>query len=150
MMYRILLVEDTLSDAELVKEALLDAKMKHTLTIVHNGEEAVELLKNTDTRPHIILLDLNLPRKSGIEVLEEIRRDSDPSIKTIPVIVLTNSRSTKDVDNAYSTGCNAYINKPLSYEDLLATMQATHNFWFKYATLPSELPERHSDLPEET
>jgi len=134
----ILLVEDTLSDAELIKEAFLDSGIQHHLELVTDGEKALSLLKDGKIRPHLVLLDLNLQRKSGLEVLQEIRRDPDPFLCITPVIILTNSRSRKDVLKAYTNGCNAYIRKPIGFENLLDALQHTERFWFHCAVLPEE------------
>lgn len=130
----ILLVEDNSRDANLVKEALKDSHIDHVLEVVSDGEAAMQLLYSAEFRPHIILLDLNLPKKPGIEVLKEIKRDS--SLRPIPVIVLTNSRSEDDVVLAYASHCNAYVRKPLGFEGLLDTINRIGLFWFASATLP--------------
>jgi CheY-like chemotaxis protein len=130
----ILLVEDNSRDAKLVKEALKDSLLDHVLHVVSDGEAALRLLYSAEFRPHIILLDLNLPKKTGIEVLKEIKRDS--SLRPIPVIVLTNSRSEDDVVLAYASYCNAYVRKPLGFDGLLDTINRIGQFWFVSATLP--------------
>ncbi len=130
----ILLVEDNNNDVRLVQEALKDSKIEHTLQVATDGEMAMQLLYSTEFRPHIILLDLNLPKKTGIEVLKEIKRDS--SLRPIPVIVFTNSRSEDDVVLAYASYCNAYVRKPLGFEGLLEILNRIGQFWFSTATLP--------------
>lgn len=130
----ILLVEDNSNDARLVREALKDSRIEHVLEVVTDGDAAMQLLYSADFRPHIILLDLNLPKKTGIEVLKEIKRDS--SLRPIPVIVLTNSRSEDDVVLAYASYCNAYVRKPLGFDGLLDTINRIGQFWFVSATLP--------------
>lgn len=139
MEVNILLVEDTFSDAELIKEAFLDSGIQHRLELATDGEEAIRLLKDGKVKPHLVLLDLNLPRKSGLEVLREIRRDPDPFLCVTPIIVLTNSRSHKDVLKAYTNGCNAYIRKPIGFENLTDTLQRTEHFWFDCAILPESV-----------
>jgi two-component system, chemotaxis family, response regulator Rcp1 len=130
----ILLVEDNRTDAELIAEALKDSQIQHHLELASDGEQAMEYLYREDYKPHLVLLDLNLPKKSGLEVLKEIRRD--PFLRPTPVIILTNSRSQDDVVRSYSSFCNAYIRKPLGFEGLLATIRSTGRFWFGTATLP--------------
>ncbi len=130
----ILLVEDNRRDAHLVREALKDSCIDHVLEVVTDGDAAMQLLYSAEFRPHIILLDLNLPKKTGIEVLKEIKRDS--SLRPIPVIVLTNSRSEDDVVLAYASYCNAYVRKPLGFDGLLDTINRIGQFWFVSATLP--------------
>jgi chemotaxis family two-component system response regulator Rcp1 len=136
MEVHILLVEDNPRDALLIEEALKDTKFPHVLRVATDGDEALQLLYSAEFRPHFILLDLNLPRKSGIEVLREIKKD--PSFRPIPVLILTNSRSEDDVILAYASYCNAYIRKPLGYDDLLETMTSIGQFWAKTSTLPSQ------------
>jgi CheY-like chemotaxis protein len=145
MLATILLVEDTLSDAELIKEALKEAVPHHHLDTVTDGEAALKFLQATSNRPHLILLDLNLPKKGGLEVLREIRYDTDPSLSTTPVIILTNSKSKKDVFNAYNSGCNAYLRKPISFEGLTDLLQTLGRFWFDCAILPE--PTKEMDTP---
>ncbi len=147
----ILLIEDTISDAELIKEAFLDSKIRHKLNLVTDGEKALRTLRELKEKPHLVLLDLNLPKKSGIEVLQEIRQDQDPFLSAVPVIILTNSRSQRDVLTAYTHGCNAYIRKPLRFEDLVTTIRNTGRFWFNCALVPEDvrkdIPPISSDFP---
>lgn len=135
----ILLVEDTVSDAELIREAFRDSNIQHKIDLVTDGEAALQLLKTVEDKPHLVLLDLNLPKKSGLEVLREIRHDPDPFLSIVPVIILTNSRSRKDVLKAYTNGCNAYIQKPIGFERLVATIKQTERFWFNHAIMPEEV-----------
>ena len=130
----ILLVEDNSQDARLVLEALKDSKIEHVLQVATDGEAAMQLLYSEKFRPHIILLDLNLPKKTGIEVLKEIKRNY--SLRPIPVIVFTNSRSEDDVVLAYASHCNAYVRKPLGFDNLLDTLNRIGDFWFGFAALP--------------
>lgn len=132
----ILLVEDNSRDATLVQEALKDASICHKLLIASDGEEALLVLQAAEFRPHIILLDLNLPKKSGLELLKEIKKDS--SLRPIPVIVLTNSNSEDDVVLAYASYCNAYVRKPLGFDGLLETVKNLGQFWFHTAKLPKQ------------
>lgn len=136
---RILLVEDAVSDAELIKEAFQDSGINHQIDLVMDGEEALDLLRRLDKKPHIVILDLNLPKKSGLEVLKEIREDADISLRVTPVIILTNSRSQKDVLNAYAGGCNAYIRKPIGFDSIVEAIQRTGLFWFDCALVPENV-----------
>lgn len=134
----ILLVEDNRTDAELVAEALKDSGLPHRLDIATDGVEALEVLKTEQDKPHIVLLDLNLPKKSGIEVLAEIKRD--PNIRAIPVVILTNSESRVDVVRCYDNHCTSYIRKPLLFGDWVATLNCLTHFLLRVATLPQESP----------
>lgn len=136
----ILLVEDNQRDATLIKEALKESSLAHcTVDVATDGELAIQMLHASEVRPNLIFLDLNLPKKSGLEVLKEIKRDS--SFRPIPVIVLTNSRSEDDVVLAYSSYCNAYVRKPLGFDALLKAIESIKQFWLDTATLPKQGPE---------
>lgn len=135
----ILLVEDTVSDAELIREAFRDSEFQHRIDLVTDGEEALRLLREVEEKPHLILLDLNLPKKNGLEVLREIRKDPDPFLSIVPVVVLTNSRSRQDALSAYIQGCNAFIRKPMGFERLVEVVQSTGRFWFNCALVPEEV-----------
>jgi len=141
----ILLVEDSRTDAELIAEALKDSKLPHRLELATDGTTALEVLAK-GVKPHLIFLDLNLPKKSGLEVLREIRQDSN--LCTIPVIILTNSESKKDVAQCYESFCTSYIRKPLHFEDWVSTLNCVSHFLFRVATLPHEspLPKRRGCL----
>lgn len=132
----ILLVEDNSSDVILIQEALKDAAIPHVLRVAVDGDEALQILYSADFRPHIVLLDLNLPKKSGLEVLKEVKKD--PSFRPIPVLILTNSKSEDDVILAYASYCNAYVRKPLGFEGLLKTVASIGQFWFETSTLPKQ------------
>src|SRR5512142_2097053 len=131
----ILLIEDNMHDVVLIKEALSECPFPGGLAIVSDGEAALDYLRSDRPKPSIILLDLNLPRMSGLELLIELKQD--PNLKVIPVIVLTNSRSEDDVISAYAAYCNAYVRKPLGYEKLLDVISSTKLFWLDSATLPN-------------
>lgn len=141
----ILLVEDDHLSVELAREALKDSGIPHNLTVVSDGETAIHYVRKA--KPQFILLDLNLPKKNGLEVLKEIK--SDPNLRWIPTIMLTNSRSQEDVLKAYHNYCNAYVRKPLGFDMLVETIKATGKFWFDIATLPEEpsLPPPSSNPP---
>jgi two-component system response regulator len=135
----ILLVEDSPSDAALTKEALEVGKIANNLNRVVDGVEAMEYLRRQGTfakapRPDLIMLDLNLPRKDGREVLRELK--GDPSLRTIPVIVLTTSRSDKDVLQSYELNANCYITKPVDFQHFIDVVKSIENFWLSVVTLP--------------
>ena len=137
----ILMVEDNLADVELTRIALRRAKveLKDRLSVVGDGEEAMLFLRREGKhagarRPDIILLDLNLPGKSGREVLAEIKQD--PDLCTIPVVILTSSDAEADILRSYKLHANAYVKKPLGLQQLDTIVQTLHSFWFTVVTLP--------------
>jgi chemotaxis family two-component system response regulator Rcp1 len=148
----ILLVEDNPGDAELTAEALRDGKIWNILRLVEDGEAAIRFLRRegeytSAPRPDLILLDLNLPRKSGREVLAEIKTDED--LKQIPVIALTTSAAEEDVLRAYSLNVNCYITKPVDFDQFARVVQAIEEFWFTVVKLPS-IPARPSNSPRDS
>ena len=139
----ILLVEDSPSDVLLTREALQTAKVLNNLHVVEDGVEAVAFLRRQGRyaaapRPHLILLDLNLPRKNGREVLAEIK--GDPVLRLIPVVVLTTSKSEEDVLHAYGLHANCYVTKPVDFGSFAAVIRSIERFWFTVVTLPEEAP----------
>ncbi len=135
----ILLIEDSPSDIALTIEALKAGKVANTLNCVEDGIEAMTYLKRQGkyknaTRPDLIMLDLNLPRKDGREVLSELK--SDPSLKIIPVIVLTTSRSDQDILRSYELNANCYITKPVDFKFFIDVVKSIENFWLTIVTLP--------------
>ena len=137
----ILLVEDSPSDAELTVEALRDAKVVNHLSIVEDGVQAMEYVRRQGQfsrapRPDLILLDLNLPRKDGREVLSELK--ADPELKMIPVVVLTTSNADQDVVQAYTLCANCYITKPVDFKQFLVVVRSIEDFWLTVVTLPHE------------
>jgi len=137
----ILMVEDSPSDAQLTVEALHAAKIANRLSHVEDGVEALRFLRREGPyadapRPDLILLDLNLPRKDGREVLDELKRD--PDLRVIPVVVLTTSRSEQDVLRSYQLHANCYITKPVDFTQFMAVVKAIENFWLSVVTLPQE------------
>jgi two-component system response regulator len=135
----ILLVEDSPSDAALTQEALENGKITNNLHRVADGVEAMEFLRREGRfadapRPDLIMLDLNLPRKDGREVLRELK--GDPSLRIIPVIVLTTSRSDKDVLESYHLNANCYITKPVDFQQFIDVVKSVENFWLSVVTLP--------------
>jgi len=136
----ILLVEDNLADARLVSEALRETGGGCQLRHVADGVEALAFLRrqgahNGAARPDLILLDLNLPRKSGREVLAEIK--ADDTLKRIPVVVLTSSQSDEDVLSVYTLNANCYVPKPADLDRFLEAIRSIEQFWFKTARLPA-------------
>jgi len=135
----ILLVEDSPSDVRLTREALKEAKVLNTLHVVQDGVAAMDFLRKQGeyagrTSPDLILLDLNLPRKDGREVLAEIKQDDD--LKRIPVVVLTTSRAEEDVVRSYNFHANAYVTKPVDLTQFLEVIRAIEAFWLAVVTLP--------------
>jgi chemotaxis family two-component system response regulator Rcp1 len=138
---RILLVEDNPGDIRLTQEALKESNMDILLDVVSDGEQAIDFLmkknKYVDAiRPHIILLDLNLPKKNGIEILKEIK--AHDSLKKIPVIVLTTSDADHDISKAYSLNANCYILKPVDFDDFAKVIRLVETFWFNTVKLSIE------------
>jgi two-component system, chemotaxis family, response regulator Rcp1 len=137
----ILLVEDNPGDARLAWEAIREARVPNNLRWVTDGVEAISFLRREGRfcdvqRPDLILLDLNLPRKDGREVLAEIK--SDERFRCIPVVVLTTSQADEDVVNAYHLNANCYISKPVGLEEFLKVVNAIENFWLTVVKLPPE------------
>ena len=135
----ILLVEDSPTDVLLAKEALEYSKIVNNLHVVPDGVEAMAFLRKEGkykdvARPGLILLDLNLPKKDGREVLAEIK--SDEELKRIPVVVLTTSKSEVDILKAYGLHANCYIVKPVDFEKFAELVRSIENFWFSVVTLP--------------
>lgn len=136
---RILLVEDNVADADLARELLEETGVECVLETVRDGEEATELIQDRrempDLLPNLILLDLNLPRKDGREVLQELK--SDALLRRIPVVVLTTSSSQLDVAQAYELQANAYVTKPMDLDAFSRTIEALAAFWLEFARLPA-------------
>ena len=137
----ILMVEDSPSDAQLTVEALHAAKIANRLSHVEDGVEAMRFLRRQGPyadapRPDLILLDLNLPRMDGREVLDELKRDLN--LKVIPVVVLTTSRSEQDVLRSYQLHANCYIIKPVDFTQFMGVVKAIEHFWLTVVTLPGE------------
>jgi chemotaxis family two-component system response regulator Rcp1 len=135
----VLLVEDSPGDVRLTREALQDAKVHISLHVATDGIEAMAFLERTGTyanapRPDLILLDLNLPRKDGREVLKEIKES--PSLRIIPVVILTTSSSDVDVLQSYYLHANCYISKPVDLDGFLKVVQSIDNFWLSVVKLP--------------
>jgi two-component system, chemotaxis family, response regulator Rcp1 len=135
---KILLVEDSPSDVRLIREALKEAPIPVQVLVAHDGVEAMEYLHQSELglviRPDLVLLDLNLPRKNGREVLAEIK--GSPNLRQIPVLVMTSSRSDDDIEQAYALNANCYITKPSDLEEFVDVVRSIESFWFLTATLP--------------
>ncbi|NMF62011.1 response regulator [Brasilonema octagenarum UFV-E1] len=141
MPIEILLVEDNPGDVRLTQIALEDSKISVNLNVVVDGVEAIAFLRKQENytqvpTPNIILLDLNLPRKDGREVLEEIK--ADHTLKRIPVVVLTTSRAEEDVLKAYNLCANCYVTKPVDFDQFVKIVHSIENFWFTVVKLPPE------------
>ena len=139
-MTRVLLVEDNEADVRLTREALREAAENVRLSAVADGDLALAYLRREGgyadvPRPDLVLLDLNLPRKNGLEVLEEMR--ADEHLRSIPVIVLTSSAARQDVDACYARGANAFVAKPLELDEFMDLIGAIRGFWLEVAQLPS-------------
>lgn len=136
---QMLLVEDNLGDIRLTKETLRDAKVMVNLHVVGDGVEAMAFLRKESKhanapRPDLVLLDLNLPKKDGREVLGEIKQD--PDLRRIPVVVLTISSAEEDILKSYNLHANAYVTKPLNLEQFAKIVKAIEDFWFTVVKLP--------------
>ena len=137
----ILLVEDNPGDIRLTQEGLKEGKIFNNLSVVEDGIEALAFLRHEGKyadapRPDLILLDLNLPRKDGREVLQEIK--SDPSLRRIPVVILTTSHAEVDIIGTYNQHANCYITKPVDFEQFVNVVKSIENFWLTIVKLPSE------------
>jgi chemotaxis family two-component system response regulator Rcp1 len=136
----ILLVEDNPADVRLTREVLENGDSTTRLSVVGDGEEAMAFLRREGTyaecpRPRLVLLDLNLPKKDGREVLEELKRDSE--LCRIPVVVLTTSAAESDISRSYELHANCFITKPLDLDDFFTVVQSIKDFWLASARLPS-------------
>jgi chemotaxis family two-component system response regulator Rcp1 len=135
----ILLVEDNPGDVRLTIEALRESKVRNNLHVARDGVEAMDFLHREGqfanaVRPDLILLDLNLPRKDGREVLSEIK--AEPTLKSIPVVVLTTSTAEQDVLQSYRLQANCYISKPVDLEQFITVVRSIEDFWLTIVTLP--------------
>jgi two-component system, chemotaxis family, response regulator Rcp1 len=137
----VLLIEDSLGDIRLTREAFKDARVYINLQVATDGEQAMSILRREGKykdalRPDLILLDLNLPKKDGREVLKEVKES--PTLGRIPVVVLTTSASDADVLKTYSLHANCYITKPVGLADFLTVIKSIDNFWLSIVKLPPE------------
>jgi len=137
----ILLVEDSPADVALTQEALEDSKLSNNLYIVNDGEEALAFLHKEGKyasmpKPDLILLDLNLPKKTGLEVLREVKKDE--TLRLIPVVIMTVSKDEKDIVESYRLHANCYIRKPVKFGEFIEIVKSIENFWFSIVTLPTK------------
>lgn len=137
----ILLVEDSETDVDLMREVMEDSKLSNNLHVVMDGVAAMEFLRKQGEyknaiRPDIILLDLNLPRKDGRQVLAEVKED--PELMDIPVVVLTSSKAEEDIFRSYSLHANCYVTKPLDLDQFAFIVRQIESFWFSVVKLPSK------------
>lgn len=135
----VLLVEDNPGDIRLMQEAMREGPVQNTLHVVRDGVEALAFLRHNGVysdvpRPDLILLDLNLPKKDGREVLAEIKRD--PLLRRIPVVILTTSNADNDIVQSYDLHANCYLTKPMDLEQFLGIVQAIERFWLELVRLP--------------
>ncbi|MGI9554246.1 MAG: response regulator [Thermodesulfobacteriota bacterium] len=135
----ILIVEDNPGDARLAVEALTEREITNNISIVKDGVEAISFLRRENAyldapRPDLILLDLNLPKMNGKDVLAIIK--NDPDLKRIPVIILTTSDSSQDISATYELQANCYINKPVGFDQFITVIQSVENFWLGVVKLP--------------
>ena len=136
---KILLVEDSLEDIDLIEHAFKSSVLNPQLSVAKDGQEALDFLYKSGTYhnvelPDLIILDLNLPKKSGHQVLAQIK--NDPQLKTIPVVILTTSRSPRDALKCYQNYANCYICKPLQFDEFIQVIKEIENFWFSVVQLP--------------
>jgi len=135
----ILMVDDDPGDVRITQEALKDAKVRNNLSVAKDGEEAMAFLRREGLhknapRPDIIFLDLNMPRKNGFETLKEIR--ADPTLASIPVVILTTSGAEKDIIESYKLHANCYVTKPVELDQFLHVIQQMEEFWLNIVSLP--------------
>ena len=141
----VLLVEDNPGDVRLTRDALRDSRIRMNLNVVGDGEQAMAYLRQKGTyakaaRPSLVLLDLNLPRKDGREVLAEMR--SDPDLSCMPVVVFTSSEADEDIVRSYRLYCNGYVTKPTFVEQYTRAVRSIEDFWLRVAKLPTDCGEK--------
>jgi CheY-like chemotaxis protein len=140
----ILMADDDSDDCELTRCALRESRVVNDFYVVEDGEELMDFLKRRGPysdpavapRPNVILLDLNMPRKTGREALEEIK--GDPALRQIPVVVLTTSRAEEEIYRSYDIGANSFISKPLTFQGLVEVMKGLGRYWFEVVELPAD------------
>jgi two-component system, chemotaxis family, response regulator Rcp1 len=137
---QVLLVEDNEGDVRLIKEAFHESKVDKNFSVAKDGEDALNFLYKrgqhlNSVRPDIILLDINLPRKNGFEVLQQIK--NDPELKKIPVIMLSSSSSEDHIHKSYDLNANCYVTKPVDFDEYIQVVKIIEAFWFDKAKLPS-------------
>lgn len=139
-MIEILLVEDNPDDAALTVDALQDGRVRNRVTVLDDGVEALAFVRREGQyaaapRPDLILLDLNLPRKNGREVLAELK--ADPNLRRIPVVIMTSSDEEKDIMAAYNLHVNCYVTKPVDLDQFITVVKSIEHFWFSIVKLPA-------------
>lgn len=137
----ILLIEDNPGDVELIREALQHGRVVNRISVATDGEMAMAFLNRArgfEDAPHpdLILLDLNLPKKNGFEVLKEIK--DHPAVSRVPVVILTSSQADRDILQSYNLRANCFISKPVDVDEFLATVRSTGDFWLSIVKLPQE------------
>ncbi len=137
----VLLVDDNPADIDLTSAALAGSKRKLHVSSVNDGTEAISFLRREGKyreapAPDLVLLDLNLPRKTGREVLSDVK--GDPRLAAIPVVIFSTSLANSDIAGSYALGANCYVGKPGNFPDFMATVQSMADFWFGYASLPDK------------
>lgn len=138
----ILIADDDAEDRMLIRDALFESRLKNGLKFVEDGEQLLDYLHNTGkfadkekySRPGIILLDLNMPKKDGREALKEIKQDA--KLRTIPIVVLTTSKAEEDILKTYNLGVSSFITKPVTFEGLVEVMLTLNKYWFEIVELP--------------
>ncbi len=138
----ILLVEDDPGDIELTRESLKANKITTNLNIVHDGVSAMQYLSQEGAysdakRPDLIILDLNLPKKDGLEVLDDLK--TDQNLKSIPVVILTTSEADEDIIKSYNLGANCYVTKPIGFKEFEKIVRSIEEFWFTVVKLPLQV-----------
>ena len=143
---RILLVEDSMRDAELILAAFRSNHLMNEITHLRDGAEALDYLfrrgafaGRVDAQPALLLLDLKLPKVDGLEVLRQIKGDAD--LRVLPVVMMTSSRQEKDLVRSYELGVNAYVVKPMKFDDFVNAVQQVHSFWAVINEVPGQLDE---------
>lgn len=131
----ILMAEDEENDVEFTREAFKSAKIKNHLSVVDDGDQVLPYLENEQNQtPDLILLDINMPKMSGLEVLDQLK--AHPKYKTIPVVILTSSNSDEDIAKSYENYANCYVRKPIGYEQFGEIIKAIEDFWLTVVVLP--------------
>lgn len=133
----VLLIEDNPGDIELIKAGFEDAKMFVDLEVIEDGQEALDYFTREEKVPDLVLLDINLPKVSGIEILKEMRKFE--RYQTIPVVVLTSSEAEEDIARSYTEGANSYVSKPVDFEKFMKVVQSIEDFWLTVVKLPTKV-----------
>lgn len=134
---KILLVEDNEGDIILTKEALLEGKLKNEVSVAIDGQEALDLLRSSTSLPDLILLDINLPKMNGLEVLAAIKKDD--RLKMIPVIMLSTSAAESDIKDSYANHASCFITKPVDYNRFIEVIRTIEDFWITVVHLPNNI-----------